>query len=158
MRENLYDTLSGPLAKLWEQLAAADQELREYALTARDRFAQRIAADLTQQWAWLTREGALAALTRDTFNDHTRFLRGFRERLRRIREQPAAKELERIESVAASVNPAFAQEYANHPRSAAWLAYGLLVQEFRLTVFAPALALKGRASIKKLQAAAAALA
>ena len=154
VRENLYDTLSGPLAKLWEQLAGADQELREYALTARDRFAQRIAADLTQQWAWLTRESALAALTRDTFNDHTRFLRGFLERMRRIREQPAAKELERIESVAASVNHAFAQEYANHPRSAAWLAYGLLVQEFRLTVFAPALALKGRASVKKLQAAA----
>ncbi|MCQ2365582.1 MAG: ATP-dependent RNA helicase HrpA [Akkermansia sp.] len=154
VRENLYDTLSGPLAKLWEQLAAADRELREYTLTARDRFAQRIAADLTQQWAWLTREGALADLTRDTFIDHTRFLRGFRERLRRIREQPAAKELERIESVAASVNPAFAQEYPNHPRSAAWLAYGLLVQEFRLTVFAPALALKGRASVKKLQAAA----
>lgn len=154
VRENLYDTLSGPLAKLWEQLAAADQELREYTLTARDRFAQRIAADLTQQWNWLTREGALADLTRDTFNDHTRFLRGFRERLRRIKEQPAAKELERIEGLAASVNPAFAQEYAKHARSAAWLAYGLLIQEYRLTIFAPALALKGRASAKKLQAAA----
>ena len=154
VRENLYDTLSGPLAKLWEQLAAADQELREYTLTARDRFAQRIAADLTQQWSWLTREGALADLTRDTFNDHTRFLRGFRERLRRIKEQPAAKELERIEGLANAMNPAFTQEYAKHARSAAWLAYGLLIQEYRLTIFAPALALKGRASAKKLQAAA----
>ncbi len=154
VRETLYDTLSGPLAKLWEQLAAADQELREYTLTARDRFAQRIAADLTQQWNWLTREGALADLTRDTFNDHTRFLRGFRERLRRIKEQPAAKELERIEGLANAMNPAFTQEYAKHARSAAWLAYGLLIQEYRLTIFAPALALKGRASAKKLQAAA----
>lgn len=154
VRETLYDTLSGPLAKLWEQLAAADQELREYTLTARDRFAQRIAADLTQQWNWLTREGALADLTRDTFNDHTRFLRGFRERLRRIKEQPAAKELERIVGLANAMNPAFTQGYAKHARSAAWLAYGLLIQEYRLTVFAPALALKGRASAKKLQAAA----
>lgn len=153
VRETLYDTLSGQLAKLWEQLAAADQELREYTLTARDRFAQRIAADLTQQWNWLTREGALADLTRDTFNDHTRFLRGFRERLRRIKEQPAAKELERIEGLANAMNPAFTQEYAKHARSAAWLAYGLLIQEYRLTIFAPALALKGRASAKKLQAA-----
>ena len=52
------------------------------------------------------------------------------------------------------MNPAFTQEYAKHARSAAWLAYGLLIQEYRLTIFAPALALKGRASLKKLQAAA----
>ena len=154
VREHLYDTLSGPIQKLWEQLAAADAELREYTLTARDRFARQIAADLMQQWAWLTREGALAALARDTFNDHTRFLRGFRERLRRIKEQPAARELERIQTVSALIPPSFPGEYAKHPASAAYHRFGLLLQEFRLTVFAPALALKGRASAKKLQAAA----
>ena len=158
VREHLYDTLKGPLQKLWEQLAAADAELREFTLTARDRFAQQIAADLMQQWSWLTREGALAALTRDSFNDHTRFLRGFRERIRRIREQPAARELERIATVTAATPPSFPKEFPNHPHSARHHQFGLLLQEFRLTLFAPALALKGRASQKKLQAAAESLA
>lgn len=139
-------------------MAAADAELREFTLTARDRFAQQIAADLMQQWSWLTREGALAALTRDSFNDHTRFLRGFRERIRRIREQPAARELERIATVTAATPPSFPKEFHNHPHSARHHQFGLLLQEFRLTLFAPALALKGRASQKKLQAAAESLA
>ena len=157
LRERLYDTVSGPFSKLWEQLAAADHALREYTLTARDRFAERIAADLQQDWQWLTREGFLSTLPPDSLPDYSRFLRGFMERIRRIKEQPAARELERIDTLQAALLPGFYDSYPRHPHSAAWLRYGLMLQEFRLTIFAPTLAVKGRASAKKMEAAKAAL-
>lgn len=42
------------------------------------------------------------------------------------------------------------QEYCNDNIQ----AYGLMVAEYRLSLFAPTLAVKGRASVKKLEAAA----
>lgn len=83
--------------------------------------------------------------------DYSRFLRGLQERIKRIAQQPAAKELERIASLDAAVSPRFFTEYDRHAESPAWLTYGFMVAEFRLSLFAPALAAKGRASAKKLE-------
>lgn len=155
VRERLYDTVAGPLGKLWEQLAAADAAVRSYCLTAgRERYGARIAEDVRRQWGWLTRPGFLSALPPEVLPDLSRFLRGLQERLRRIAQQPVARELERIDRLEAAIAPAFYTAYARHGDSAAWLAYGLMVEELRLSMFAPALAVKGRASIKKLQASA----
>ena len=155
MRERLYDTIAGPLEKLWEHLVAAEAPLREFCLTAsRDRFAARIAEDLQQEWQWLTRPGFLSSLPPDALADIARFARGLRERLTRITQQPAARELERIDSLRAVLLPDFYTRYPRHLHHPAWLAYGMMVAEFRLSLFAPSLAVKGRSSAKKLAAAA----
>ena len=155
MREGLYDAISGTYTRIWEQLAAAHTPLREFCLTAaQDRYAARIAEDLQRDWAWLTRPQFLCSTPPERHADILRYARGFQERLRRIKEQPAIRELERIDSINASVHPDFYSHFNRHPQSAAWLEYGLMLAEFRLSVFAPALAIKGRASAKKLLSAA----
>ena len=155
MREGLYDAIAGTYTRIWEQLAAAHTPLREYCLTAsRDRYACRIAEDLQREWQWLTRASFLSTTPPERHNDLLRFIRGFQERLRRIKEQPAIRELERIESFTTAIHPDFYDKYTHHPHAAAWLEYGLMVAEYRLSVFAPAQAIKGRASVKKLEAAA----
>ncbi len=159
MREKLYDTLAGPLAKLWEQLAATDSQLREYTLTAgRDRYAARIAEDLQREWSWLTRPWFLSTSGPERMTDFARYARGLQERLKRITQQPAAKELERIDTLNATVGETW---FAECPRrignpaspNPIWLDFGFMVAEYRLSLFAPTLALKGRASAKKIAAA-----
>ncbi len=155
MREGLYDALAGPIAKLWDILAATDQMLREYGLTAaRDRYAARIAEDLQRDWAWFTRAWFLSTSGPERVTDLARYARGLQERLRRIAQQPAAKELERIDTLNATVGTAFFTQWSKHHSPAAldpaWLDFGFMVAEYRLTLFAPTLALKGRASAKKI--------
>ncbi len=155
MREKLYDTIAGPLSKIWEQLAATESPLREYCLTAsRDRYAERIAADLKREWQWLTRPFFLSELEPATLQDLSRFARGMQQRLQKIAQQPAIRELERIDTLNAAILPDFYESYSRHTTSPQWQAYALMVAEYRLSLFAPTLALKGRASTKKLSTAA----
>ncbi len=154
MRERLYDTIAGPLSKLWEQLAATEAPLREFCLTAsRDRYAARIAEDLQREWQWLTRPFFLSAAAPALLQDISRFARGMKQRLQKIAQQPPIRELERIETLNAAIKPDFYTEYLRHNESPVWQAYGFMVAEFRLSIFAPTLACKGRASAKKLTAA-----
>ena len=154
MREGLYDTLAGPIAKLWEQLAATEQPLREYCLTAgRDRYATLIAEDLQQEWKWLTRPYFLSSVAPSALPDISRFARGLQQRLLKISQQPPIRELERIEQLTSAIRSDFYSTFAQHANSPSWQLYAFMVAEFRLSLFAPALAIKGRASAKKLAAA-----
>ncbi len=158
MREGLYDAIAGPLAKLWEQLAITERQLREYKLTAgRDRFAAKIAEDLQRDWDWLTRPWFLSSSGPDRLPDLARYARGLQERLKRIAQQPAAKELERLDTLHATVGENFFTQWPRHHNPAApsptWLDFGFMVAEYRLSLFAPALAQKGRASAKKIASA-----
>lgn len=155
MRERVYDTIAGPLSKLWEQLAQADRAIREYCLTAaRDRYAARIAEDIQRDWQWLTRPFFLSDAAPEFLQDYSRFARGIIMRLQKIAQQPAIRELERIDSLNKSIRADFYEQYPRHANNPAWLAYGFMVAEYRLSLFAPTLAVKGRASAKKLEAAA----
>lgn len=154
MRENIYDMLAGPLSKIWEQLSEPHALLREFCLTSgRDPYSARIADDLKLEWGWLTRPYFLSSLAPAHLPDHSRFIRGFLERMKRIRQQPLARELERIENFHAAILPEFYAAYEKQGKQPAWQEYGQMVAEYRLSVFAPALAVKGRASTKKLATA-----
>ena len=155
MRERLYDTIADTLSAVWEQLAAVDAPLREYCLTAsRDRYAARIAEDLQREWQWLTRSFFLSSAEPDYLQDISRFARGIQQRLDKIACQPAIRELERIDTLQSTVHPTFYTDFPLHADSPAWLQYGLMLAEYRLSLFAPSLAVKGRSSAKKLAAAA----
>lgn len=151
MREHLYDVIAGPLTKLWEQLSATDAALREYCLTAsRDRYAARIAEDLQREWQWLTKPFFLSSTPPSALQDISRFARGIQQRLQKIACQPAVRELERIETLMSAIHPSFYAEYSQHASSPIWQQYGSMVAEYRLSIFAPTLAIKGRASVRKL--------
>ena len=154
LRENMYDTIAGPITRLWEQLGATHSSLREFTLTAgKDPVAARIAADLEREWAWLTRPGFLCAGPPETLPDLLRFARGMSERIRKLSHNPFQRDLERIDLLNAAVPTTFYEQYDRHLLSHVWIRYGFLVAEYRLSLFAPTLALKGRASLKKLTAA-----
>ena len=74
--------------------------------------------------------------------------------LQKIAQQPPIRELERIETLNTAIKPELYSEYLRHNESPAWQADGFMIAEFRLSIFAPTLACKGRASAKKLTAAA----
>ena len=152
LREQVYDTLAGPISRLWALLGEVHQEVREYLATAASLpVARRVVEDVEREWAWLVRPGFLCAGAPEQLADISRFARGLRERLKRLAHQPIARELERLDALEAAVPDTFYAEYALHPDSAAWVAYGFMVAEYRLTLFAPMLALKGRSSARKLQ-------
>ncbi len=157
LREKLFDMLKGPLARLWTRLVETDKAVRLYALTAgRDRFAAQIAEELTRQWQWLTRPGFLSSGGFARLTDTDRFLRGMLERLKRIKEQPAARELDRIKQLNDAIGFYYSlpELIANREKGKAippaLLDYGYMIEEFRLSLFAPTLAVKGRSSVKKL--------
>ena len=61
IRERVYDIVSGPLQKLWEQLSVTDASLRTYCVTAStDRYAAAIAEDLLADRHYLTRANFLS--------------------------------------------------------------------------------------------------
>lgn len=151
LRERAYDIIAGPITRLWEQLGRTHQALREHLLTAgRDPASARVSADLERDWAWLTRPGFMHAGSPEQLSDLMRFARGLEERLTRLAHQPLARDLERLDTLSAAVPETFYADYLSHPNSLAWTRYGFMVAEYRLSLFAPTLALKGRSSLKKL--------
>ncbi len=157
LREKLFDMLKGPLARTWTRLVETDKAIRLYALTAgHDRFGSSIAEELLRQWSWLTRPGFLSSSGFAKLGDLDRYMRGILERLKRIKEQPAARELDRIQQLNDAIGYYYSlpELIANREKSSplppALLSYGFMIEEFRLTLFAPTLAMKGRASVKKL--------
>lgn len=154
MRENLHDALANTLSKLWDQFVETEQQIRSYCLTAvQAPHGSIIASDIQRDWQWLTRNGFLSSLAPEQLQDVSRFLRGIQERLAKIKRQAIARELERIETFESHVPPSFYERYAKHKDSLSWLQYGMIIAEYRLTLFAPSLAIKGRASAKKLEEA-----
>ncbi len=153
MREQLYDILSGSIAGVWQLLAYTQDSLSNFQTTmGKESSMHRVAADLERQWAWLTRPHFLCAAPPNKLGDYARFLRGMRERLQRLTHRPVADDLHRLDLFNATVHQVFYDEYPVHVESAAWLNFAYMVGEYRLSLFAPSLALKGRASAKKLEA------
>ena len=164
MREQLFDTLRGPVAKCWYKLVEAEQAIKQYQLTATDRFGVQIVAELTRQWNWLTRHHYMSSGGYTRLIDLERYARGIVERIKRIQQQAPIKELERIAQLDEAIG-----HYYLHPAilsackasiggkelkipelSHALLNYGYMIEEYRLILFAPNLAMKGRSSAKKL--------
>lgn len=149
LRENLFD-IAKTTARLWDSLAITDALVREYCLTARaSRHTEPIARDLENQLAWLMRPRFLMSTGYARLQDLDRFLRGIRDRLQRIAQQPVARELERMQQFAPLAAPYLAALPA-HAQDPEWIDHGFMLEEYRLTVFAPTLAVKGRSSVKKL--------
>lgn len=149
VRQNLFDH-ARRMTDCWQSVVEADRAVRDFtSQRGGERFADRIAADLQKQAAWLFRPGFLWKTGADRLNDLSRFLRGIHERLRRIDQQPLARELERIDQFGSRVSGWY-EECARHPDSPAWDDFGFMMEEYRLSLFAPTLVIKGRVSEKKL--------
>lgn len=150
VRQTLVDQ-ARPMAELWQAVVDAERAVRDFA-SARsgERYGDRITRDLERQMAWLLRPGFLWKTGVARLPDLRRFLKSIHERLERIGQQPLARELDRIEQFNETVSSWY-EEWAVRRNSIAWDDFGYLVEEYRLSSFAPKLVIKGRVSAKKLQ-------
>jgi len=132
--------------RLAKNLASYLQELDKVKLFiekhAAQRFYAEIAADLSQQLAWLSRAYWLSWYAADGLAALLRYAKGMVQRIERLSSQPVQRELERMQKL----QPWLAKWQklaAEEPQSARAAVYGELLQELRLGIFAQNLQLRG---------------
>ena len=151
LRQNLFDAAHN-VADIWELVAGTEHAVRDFtALQKGVRHTERITADLQRQLDWLLRSRFLWAHGAERLPDLKRYMQGIAERIRRIGQQPLARELERLDLFERVYFP-WHQVLKEHAGDLRWMQYGYLLEEYRLAVFAPAISVKGRVSEKRLVA------
>ena len=151
LRQNLFDATHN-VADIWELVAGTEHAVRDFtALQKGVRHTERITADLQRQLDWLLRPRFLWAHGAERLPDLKRYMQGIAERIRRIGQQPLARELERLDLFERVYFP-WHQVLKEHAGDLRWMQYGYLLEEYRLAVFAPAISVKGRVSEKRLVA------
>lgn len=151
-RQSLFDAAER-VASCWEQLAVMDHEIREFVrIHGKERFYDRIAENFESQRKWLFRAHFLAGAGWMRISDLERYARGVRDRLDRIRLQPLEKELERIERFDRMRRP-WIDALASGKKGAEWDDFGYLLEEYRLSIFAPQVSVRGKISDKRLEEA-----
>ena len=145
LRQNLFDAAHN-VADIWELVAGTEHAVRDFtALQKGVRHTERITADLQRQLDWLLRPRFLWAHGAERLPDLKRYMQGIAERIRRIGQQPLARELERLDLFERVYFP-WHQVLKEHAGDLRWMQYGYLLEEYRLAVFAPAISVKGRVS------------
>ena len=151
LRQNLFDAAHN-VADIWELVAGTEHAVRDFtALQKGVRHTERITADLQRQLDWLLRPRFLWAHGAERLPDLKRYMQGIAERIRRIGQQPLARELERLDLFERVYFP-WHQVLKEHAGDLRWIQYGYLLEEYRLAIFAPAISVKGRVSEKRLVA------
>ena len=151
LRQNLFDAAHN-VADIWELVAGTEHAVRDFtALQKGVRHTERITADLQRQLDWLLRPRFLWAHGAERLPDLKRYMQGIAERIRRIGQQPLARELERLDLFERVYFP-WHQVLKEHAGDLRWMQYGYLLEEYRLAIFAPAISVKGRVSEKRLVA------
>lgn len=93
------------MADIWELVAGTEHAVRDFtALQKGVRHTERITADLQRQLDWLLRPRFLWAHGAERLPDLKRYMQGIAERIRRIGQQPLARELERLVSLNACIS------------------------------------------------------
>ena len=152
LRQNLFDAAHS-VADVWELIAATEHAARDFMAAQQGvRHTERITADLRRQLDWLLRPRFLWAHGAERLPDLKRYMQGIAERIRRIGQQPLARELERLDLFERVYLP-WHQGLPEHDGDPRWTQYGYLLEEYRLAVFAPAISVKGRISEKRLMTA-----
>lgn len=152
LRQNLFDA-AHQVADIWELIAGTEHTVRNFKDTQQGiRHTERIIADLQRQLDWLLCPRFLWVHGAERLSDLKRYMQGMTERLRRIWQQPLAKELDRLDVFERVYLPWYRglQEHIDSPY---WIQYGYLLEEYRLAIFAPTISVKGRISEKRLIAA-----
>jgi ATP-dependent helicase HrpA len=116
---------------------------------AKDRNLSAVAADLEEELAWLLRSRFVWRAGFARMRSHDRYLRGIRSRLGRLTSLPLVKDLEKMERVRKFWQPWFIAWTARPDDPALW-EYGWLLEEFRLSLFAPDIPTELKVSEKRL--------
>lgn len=149
LRENIFDEAK-KVGEVWELIATADHYVRDFIqANGTNKHYIPVIDDLNRQMKWLTRTRFMKMHGAKRLGDIKRYMQGIMERLKRIDQQPIAKELERIQTFNRSAE-VWSSQWESHLSDIRWLEYGYMLEEYRLSVFAPMIAIKGKVSEKRL--------
>ncbi|WP_035613661.1 ATP-dependent RNA helicase HrpA [Haloferula sp. BvORR071] len=138
--------LSKSLDLTFESIGPVRQWIHD---NAKDRHLSAVATDLEEELAWLLRPRFAWRAGFARLKSHDRYLRGIRSRLGRIASLPLIKDLEKMERVRKYWTPWF-RAWTAKPEDPALWDYGWLLEEYRLSLFAPDIPLEMKVSEKRL--------
>lgn len=139
------------LAKGIDEAVDELQPVREQLHGMRgDRHLGEIADDIDEELAWLFRSGFLWKSGFGRVAGYGRYLKAVRSRLGRLGGLPIAKDLEKMDRVREFWEPWYAEWMARPGDPALW-DYGWLLEEFRISLFAPDVPVIGKVGEKKLR-------
>ena len=128
----------------------AMQVVREWLHANRaDRHLGEVADDLDEQLSWLFRSRFAWWSGYAKVIDYERHLKGIQSRLGRLSSLPIVKDLEKMDRVRQYWEPWYA-EWTKRPDDSSLWEYGWLLEEFRISVFAPDVGVQGKVSEKVL--------
>ena len=116
---------------------------------AKDRHLSQVAADLEEELAWLMRTRFVWKAGYSRIKGHDRYLRAMRSRLGRLTSLPLVKDLEKMERVRKYWQPWYIV-WTSRPEDPALWNYGWLLEEFRISLFAPDIGVETKVSEKLL--------
>ncbi len=115
-----------------------------------DRHLAEVAEDLEEQLAWLFRPRFAWQAGYFRVIDYERRLRAVRSRLGRLKSLPIGKDLEKMDRVREHWEPWFAAWTAEPENPVLW-DYGWMLEEFRVSLFAPDVPVVEKVSEKRLR-------
>lgn len=153
LTENIRGDLYSNVEKLGRSLASwtpAVQELKvEIEGMRGDRNLHSIAEDLDEELAWLLR-GEFVMRTRiETVLDYGRYFEAMKVRLQRVKGFPLIKDLEKMELIRKYWSPWFL-EWSKNPEVMHLWEIGWMLEEFRISLFAPNIRTKMKVSEKRI--------
>lgn len=134
-------------------IAEGEREVREWIEKHKgDRNFGEISDDLEEQLSWLMRENFSWRAGFEHFLDYPRRFRAIRSRLGRLSSLPLVKDLEKMDQLRDYWTPWFAQWTADLDNPALWET-GWLLEEWRISLFAPDVETKMKVSEKRVMRA-----
>jgi ATP-dependent helicase HrpA len=136
-----------------DAIVKGEREVREWISAHKgDRNFGEISDDLEEQLSWLMRENYVWRAGYETFLDYPRRYRAIRSRLARIGSLPLVKDLEKMDILHDYWVQWFASWIATPDQPDLWET-GWLLEEWRVSLFAPDVEVKGKVSEKRVQKA-----
>lgn len=136
-----------------DSIVEAEREVMEWIAANRmDRNYGEIAEDLGEELSWLMRKGWAWRAGYARLVDYPRRFRAIRSRLGRLASLPLVKDLEKMDLVRSHWQGWFAEWIAAPEDPALWEA-GWLLEEWRISVFAPDVEVLGKISEKRVEKA-----
>lgn len=139
------------IAEALDQVLHSLLEIREWVEANRgDRNLGEIAEDVDEQLMWLMRERFAWRAGYAGLCDYPRKLRAIVSRLKRLQSLPIIKDVEKMERLRDLWEPWF-QKWTAHPDNPKWWQHGWMLEELRVSLFAPDVPTKMKVSEKRVR-------
>jgi len=150
VRGNWYQAATHIGKALDQSLELLPETQRWISKNLNDRNLGQIAEDLNEQLAWLLRSRFAWCAGFTNLRDYPRRLTAIRSRLGRVSSFPIIKDLEKSDRFRRVWQPWFCEWMAEPENPHLW-SYGWLLEEYRISLFAPDVPVAGKVSEKRLE-------